>query len=640
MSGTFKLKTGAIVQHGGERFIVIDIESFDQVRCRNLTTNKTTTLPTLELIPDDSQTLAAKKTKQVTDLAAVPNEEWHDASKILELIRGLDKKGRHHRTANDIEEVARAAEKSPQTIYRWLKLYEKDGTIRAFLPKERADKGNGRIRLEVEDAIQNEIKKTLLKREPGTVKDVYRDVKRFCQSKNLNVPGMTTIRSRFLRISEQERVASRQGKKVAKEKFTPLRGSFPGADHPLDVIQIDHTPADLIIVDDVYRKPIGRLTLTIAIDVCTRALMGFNMWLEAPSIASVGLCLSHAMLPKDKWLQERGIKAVWPCYGKPRKIHTDNAKEFRGTVLGRACKEYGIDLEQRPKGSPNFGGHVERGFRTYLTKIHTLPGTTFSNVRSKFDYDSSGKAFMTIKEFEYWFTIYIAKVYLNDYHSGIKTTPIACYQQGLLGVDGKPGIGLPARFLDEEKLRLDFLPAIERTVQEYGVLMDHIYYYDDILRSRIHEKDPNNPRNARKFIFRRDPGDVSVIYFWDPDLKSYREIPYAHRGRPPVSLWEVRAAIRELIARGKAAVNENLIFEGIDEMREIERKAAIDTAGARRNEQRRRDAEKRSKKAKVAKSDIENTIQKNDHQTLVSTSQPEIDDDEVITAFNDIDMGT
>lgn len=70
----------------------------------------------------------------------------------------------------------------------------------------------------MEDAIQNEIKKTLLKREPGTVKDVYWDVKRICKSKNLNVPGMTTIRDRFLRISEQERVASRQGKKVLDEE--------------------------------------------------------------------------------------------------------------------------------------------------------------------------------------------------------------------------------------------------------------------------------------------------------------------------------------------------------------------------------------------------------------------------------------
>jgi putative transposase len=456
-------------------------------------------------------------------------------------------------------------------------------------------------------------------------------------SRNLKIPGQTTIRNRFLKISEKERVASRQGRKVAKEKFTPLRGSFPGADHPLDVIQIDHTPADVVIVDDIFRKAIGRLTLTIAIDVCTRALMGFNMWLEAPSAASVGLCLFHAMLPKEKWLADRGLNAKWPCYGRPRKIHTDNAKEFRGTVLGRACKSYGIDLEQRPKGSPNFGGHVERGFRTYLRKIHTLPGTTFSNTRSKFDYDSSGRAMLTIKEFEYWFTIYITKIYHNDFHTGVKTTPIALFQEGILGVDGKPGIGLPERFTDEMKLRLDFLPFVERTVQEYGVLIDHIYYNDDILRPRIHEKDPDNPRSARKYIFRRDPSDVSVIYFWDPDSKTYHEISCAHRGRPPASLWEVRAAIRNQIAKGKAAVDENMIFEGIDEMRVIETKAAIDTAGARRNEQRRRDAEARRKNKKAEKST--EMVKKEESAKAIPAEEISVEeDDELITPFDDIDM--
>lgn len=637
MAVTFKIKVGAIVRNAGERYMVIEITDINHVLCRSLTTNNTTTFPVQEISPDDNPDLYGKNPPNAPDLASIPIEEWRQASKNLELVRGLHQMGRYRRTHADIELVAKATEKSTQTIYRWLSLYEKDSTITSFLPKQRIDKGRGRLSEEVDAVIQDTIKKLLLKREFGTIKDVHRDVKRFCLDKNLPVPGKTAIRDRFLKISDKERVSSRQGKKVAKEKFSPLRGSFPGADHPLDVIQIDHTPADVIIVDDIYRKPIGRPTLTIAIDVCTRALMGFNMWLEAPSAASTGLCIFHALLPKEKWMEARSLNAKWPCYGKPRKIHTDNAKEFRGTVLGRACKSYGIDLEQRPKGSPNFGGHVERGFRTYLRKIHTLQGTTFSNTRSKFDYDSSGRAILTLKEFEYWFTIYIAKIYHNDFHTGVKTTPIALFQEGILGVDGKPGIGLPERFIDEEKLRLDFLPFVERTVQEYGVLIDHIYYNDDILRSRIHENDPGNPRSARKFIFRRDPSDISVIYFWEPDSKGYKEIPYAHRGRPPASLWEVRAAIRERIARGKAAVDENMIFEGIDEMREIERKAAINTTGARRNEQRRRDAENRRKNKKIEKPVKEASPQKGDLPSSKEVPQVEADDD-VITAFDDIDM--
>jgi hypothetical protein len=38
----------------------------------------------------------------------------------------------------------------------------------------------------------------------------------------------------------------REGRKAAAEKYEPTRGHFPGADFPLAVAQIDHTPMDVI----------------------------------------------------------------------------------------------------------------------------------------------------------------------------------------------------------------------------------------------------------------------------------------------------------------------------------------------------------------------------------------------------------
>lgn len=45
------------------------------------------------------------------------------------------------------------------------------------------------------------------------------------------------------------RVEKREGKKRAAEKYEPIKGHFPGADRPLAVAQIDHTPMDVIVVD-------------------------------------------------------------------------------------------------------------------------------------------------------------------------------------------------------------------------------------------------------------------------------------------------------------------------------------------------------------------------------------------------------
>ncbi|MBA5640360.1 DDE-type integrase/transposase/recombinase [Duganella sp. LX20W] len=636
MNSTFKVKPGTLVAYSGERYIVVELQTLDTALCRRISSNETVVLACADLQAADSQELGSAAQPQRPELATIPDDVWKLASSQMEVIRRLHEVGRYKRTREQVREAAATLGKSQQTIYRWLKEFEADETIAIFLPKERADKGGSRLSDEVELVVEEAMKRHLLKREASTLKSVHADVVKECGQRGLQPPGLTLIRRRYLAIPEKVRVAKRQGSKVAKERFTPLRGSFPGADHPLDVIQIDHTPVDLIIVDEVYRKPIGRPTLTIAIDVCTRVLMGFNLWLEAPGAASVGLCLSHAMLAKEAWLSERGIDATWPCYGRPRKIHTDNAKEFRGTVLERACQTYGIDLEQRPRGAANYGGHVERGFRTFMRKAHTLPGTTFSNTRSKYDYDSSGKAIMTLKEFEKWFAIYITKVYHHDFHTGIQNTPLARFQEGLLGTDDKPGIGLPERFVDEERLKLDFLPFIDRTVQQYGVRWDHVHYNSDILRSRICERDPKNINEARTFIFRRDPRDVSVIYFWDPDLKSYHEIPYAYLGRPPASLWEVRAAVREQNARGKNNVDENSIFEGIAEMREIEVNAARDTKSARRNEERRRSVDK---KKKNAKKDAPEMKTKPVGPEAKAISEPIDLDEEIIMPFDDIDVG-
>ncbi len=60
---------------------------------------------------------------------------------------------------------------------------------------------------------------------------------------------------------------------------------------------------------------------------------------------STGLCIGHAMLPKSIWLAKYGITTSWPIRGRIQMLHLDNAKEFHGTMLDRACQNYGIELQ-------------------------------------------------------------------------------------------------------------------------------------------------------------------------------------------------------------------------------------------------------------------------------------------------------
>jgi len=69
---------------------------------------------------------------------------------------------------------------------------------------------------------------------------------------------------------------------------------------PLVIVQIDHTPADIILVDSFERKPIGRPWVTLAIDIATRMVTGYYVSFEAPSRLSIALCRSQIVSHRPK----------------------------------------------------------------------------------------------------------------------------------------------------------------------------------------------------------------------------------------------------------------------------------------------------------------------------------------------------
>ena len=165
--------------------------------------------------------------------------------------------------------------------------------------------------------------------------------------------------------------------------LTSSTQSPPAAADPLAFVEIDHTPVDVIVVDEQNRMPLGRPWLSIAIDVATRMVAGFYLSFDAPSALSVAIVLTHAVLPKESWLAEREITLPWPVSGIPEWIETDNGEEFHSAAFERGATEYGIRLTYRPLGRPEAGAHIERLIGTFMHRIHLIPGTTFSNVADK-----------------------------------------------------------------------------------------------------------------------------------------------------------------------------------------------------------------------------------------------------------------
>ncbi|VVM07714.1 Mu transposase C-terminal domain-containing protein [Methylacidimicrobium tartarophylax] len=596
------LREGEFVQVENAVYQIEKVLDFKSVVGVDVKSGRSSLLRVGELRPMDSGPMPP-----VPDLLEIMEEEWRIAQERFNAIRPFV--DCHRIGRSEVENRAKDLGVDPVTIYRWLRRYRAQGRLTALIPmKSGWRRGRSRIPKDADGVIQEVIRDFYLSPQRPTAQKTVDEVRRRCWERGVSPPSPSTVRARIAGIPERERLRRRGFRERARNKFRPAAGSFPNADFPLSVVQIDHTPADIALVDDLYRKPIGRPWITLAVDVFSRVVTGYYLSFDPPSETSVALCVAHSILPKEEWLLAHGVKSSWPVWGYPKTIHVDNGADFRSDDFKNACLDNGINLEFRPVKRPNFGGHIERLFGTLLEEIHHLPGTTFSSVAERDEHDPEKTAAMTKTEFEEWLVRIICEVYHQRIHSEIGMTPLRKWEIGIFGTGGVPGIGVPLRPADPMKLLLDFLPSFRRTVQAFGVSIDGLTYYAEVLRPWINATDPMTKRK-REFIFRRDPRDISVIWFRDPEIKQYCKVPFADQSRPPLSLWEYREVRQELRKEGIRSANEHQIFRALTELREKVAESQEKTKRARRQAQRRREHERKASPAAAVDPPVKTTTE-------------------------------
>lgn len=583
-----KIDVGQFVQQDNTVYQIAQVLDFESVIGVAVETGRSVPLRIGDLrsVADTKDT----KLQIAQDLAEISDEGWQIAQQRFAAISPFV--GKFQIGRDEAERRAKELGIDPSTLYRWLQRYNAYGTVTALIPKKRGwQEGKSRISPDCDEIIEKTIRDYYLTLQRPTAKKTITEVLRLCAERGIKAPNHMTIRARIAKVSEKERLRGRGFKEKAQNKFLPVPGSFPNADYPLAVVQIDHTPADIILVDDLYRKPIGRPWITLAMDVHSRMVTGYYLSFDPPSETSVAMCVAHSMLPKDDWLLLHKVDTSWPIWGVPRTIHVDNGADFRSNNFQQSCLAYGINLEFRPVKQPRYGGHIERMLGTLLREIHDLPGTTFSSIKAREGYDADKHAAMTKSEFETWLVTLICKVYHQRLHASIGMTPLKKWEIGVFGNNDFQGVGVPPRPGDRLTILLDFLPAFRRTVQTFGVTIDGMTYYAEVLRPWINIEDSETKKKLA-LVFRRDPRDISSIWFFDPDLQQYFKIPFANQALPAMSIWEYQQAKEKLKREGVASVNEPGILRAITELRTYVEEAQERTKKARRQAQRRKEHEK------------------------------------------------
>jgi putative transposase len=562
--GRIKLQPNEPVRYNGDDYEIAKVVDFDQVIIRHRHTAKTL----LAQIDDLQSKDLSDKT---VALAFISDEHWEIAKKRFEIIEPL--LGRK-RTKKEVLARAKKFDTNHVTLYTWIKAYEESHLLSALLPNygKRGGKGKTRLDKQVDIIIDEVINEQYLTKQRLAVKYIHKEIAERCKSENLKVPHINTIRNRIDVYPERVKMHERHGYNASRYKYNPAPGKFEPL-LPLEVIQIDHTQVDIFVVDENNSKFVYRPYITVALDIQSRMVYGFYLSYDPPNMFAAGQSIYMGALRKTAYLDRLGVDGKWIIYGLPQNvtIATDNAKEFRGKDIKRFCEQYKIHDSFRPRKTPHYGGHIERFIGTLNNMLHSLPGTTFSSSSDKGDYNAMEHATLTLKKLEEAIVNFIVNIYHEEMHSDISMSPSRKFMEGVLGNEHQPGIGWPDIFEGEaaSRLKMELLPSFRRSIQRMGVTFEGIRYFSDSIRSLINipSSDPEG------YIFKYDPRDLSMIYFYHKEHNEYFSLPCRNLNFPSISIWELRRVRDELKRRNEQHINEETIASGYRYLQEIRKQS-------------------------------------------------------------------
>lgn len=491
---------------------------------------------------------------------------WEEACRREEAVRDLIRRRPDGLTRSDVDDLAWELGLSRATVYRLIKRYRDGGTVTALMPATPGrPKGHRTLEAKREILIRQTIDTFYLNPTRPLFARLVHEVRSRCLEAGLPPPNWRTIKTRVADVDIRAQARRRGDAKVLKGTQA-VPGSY-AASRPLEIVQIDHTKVDLVVVDEQTREPLRRPWITLAVDVYTRMVTGFYLTMDPPSRLSISLCLLHGVFDKSAWLRERTVEADWPVAGLPEALHADNGADFRSRAFVRACRDAGIKTIWREPGQPHFGGHIERLIGTQMGAIRFLPGTTLGGPDERSGYDSASGSRLTLRELERFVAHEVAGRYHQVIHSALRRPPIAVWRE--------QAAAIPLR-LPQDRLAfwVSFLPEDERTLRPDGIHLFGLRYWSPALTADL-------GRTKEKLLVKYDPRDLSRVFVRRPS-GSFVEARYSDLTLPAITLSEAKAALRALSARGRREVDTRTVVRTAVAQRELVETATRSTLAARR----------------------------------------------------------
>ena len=297
------------------------------------------------------------------------------------------------------------------------------------------------------------------------------------------------------------------------------------ADYAMHRVIIDHTWLDVHAVSSDLQMVLGRPWLTIAIDVFTRAVVGWVLTFIDPCGWTVAEVLRRVSLPKrPPAMYQARYPILRNIRGKPTEIVLDNAGEFTSHSLEAAIRATGSSVRWCPIRKARYRAVGERIHDTINTWIsEELPGKALSIAEARsLGYVAEDFACVMMEEIEADLNGLFAEYHISP-HGGLQERqPALVFEKEAK----RRGIDV---WSDFEGFRLDTLPGEDNAqLSQGGIRAFNLRYagkrevvelLDDLIP--VEGRRQRRDRSTATVSFRYDPLDISRIHVWNRVKRIY-----------------------------------------------------------------------------------------------------------------------
>lgn len=410
----------------GKRITLTEANFWAEFQTQRITIADAFSSPKVLLTPD------LPKENSFRNLADLPEHHQDELERRLAYIKRLRASGiTRGQTFLITDMVRRIADgigdkdaPGTSTIQRWWrKLEESNLDFSAMISANAFRQCRHRIDYDSEQFLQEQIDNKFLIDTRPTAIAAYREylgnlkaenrIRAANGAKPLLKVAPRTFYARIDKLPKKDVMEIRYGREAARHHFKMIKGHMP-ADHPLDSVEIDHTPMNLYVIDDMAYLPLGRPWLTVIKDRYSGVLLGFFVTFQVTGLNSIFGAIKHSLcshhMAYELWPD---IENPWPAHGRGHRYVSDRGADFLSPRYRMAITSLGAYYEYCERRTPWLKGSIERFFLTLeQTFFEAMPGRTFANLGVRGDYNPAKDAVIRFSSL-----IYLLHKWCADFHN-------------------------------------------------------------------------------------------------------------------------------------------------------------------------------------------------------------------------------